>query len=202
MYLRARWRASAAPARVGLGAAALLLAVAAGATIAAEHTTVHRQTAELEAARPPGPVTVDAAGCPVGARCRPAPGLADGLAADLRSQFPGAAVVAALRTVDASSGRVYRQTLAVRTERGSDVRLTAACQPAAAAVATVVRRSARTRLDLAGNQVVVSTALTVTLPAAAGCSVTVNLSSLDLARHDEPAAIRLAQAESARLATR
>jgi hypothetical protein len=168
---RARWWASTTSTRVLSVAAAVLLLAAMGVGVLAGQTHPRRYQRTVYATAPPGPVTVDAAGCPVRVRCAVLAQADPATLAAVRRAFPGADVVSSVAVRDAGSGRLYRRVVVARSDRTTLI-VSAQCIPGASSGPRRVLRGAPGPA-VAGSLVTYSHRLQIIVPGGSGCSASV-----------------------------
>lgn len=171
---RPGWAATTTAGRALLVAAAVLAVLAVLVLVQSVRLPRQHRVRQL-----PGPVTaaVDAAGCPVGARCRIGSTAPPAMLAALQEAFPQARVTSALAVYDAADGRPFRVTVTADIESAGVLTLLAQRLPGAPANdPEFVGVSDRTHTDLSGNQVVQSRLVRVLAPGRPGYSLSLLLS--------------------------
>lgn len=188
-----RWSATALRARTLILLSAVLAVVAVALGVAAAHAQPRYRLRTMAGPAPSAPGSTDAVGCPVTARCTV---LADALpslrAAFLRA-FPGGRVLAAQRTVELSTGRVYRADLEGLIGERTTVQIASQCVPNAPAPPDRVVSGANAHKELSGDITVESRQVTVVAGGSPGCGAFLWLDSFDLGRNYQQAAVELAR---------
>ncbi len=142
-------------------------------------TAAHRQPRHVVrlVSRPvPAGTPLDAAGCPVTARCTVRPSLPAATRAAIARSLPGSRLSWQSVTADAATGMPYRYSALVSIAAGAELMFTAQCVPGSSALVSEHQRtSAQQRSDLAGNQIVLVLVRELVVPGAAGCSAALRL---------------------------
>jgi hypothetical protein len=195
----ASWVATPAARKAVLLLAVTLAAFGLAQVVAAGRShPVHEVRLVQEATKPP--LTTDAVGCPSTARCDLMASATRGMAVAVASDIPGSHIITQDETIDDDSGRVYRTSILGVTTSGNIFSAQAQCVPGAGAQVGYFVPHVSEHVDLAGNTVVDSDTMTITVPGITpGCGVAVQLQSGQLVRMDQIGAILLANDKLAQL---
>lgn len=194
---RFSWSATERPVRVLLGLA-LVLTVGA-ALVLVQALRLHRVHQSRTVAGPVA-VAVDAAGCPIDARCSTGATAPAAMLAAIRRAFPGITVLSTSSTADAASGRQFQVRVVARTRGGGELSLTAQRLPGAPANDPEISDSSiRSHTDLSGNLVEDARTMRVTTTGAAGCSLSLIFTTPGSDESLDPAALALAHDPQAQL---
>ena len=193
-----RWVFASSAQRLLAVLAAALALIAVVIAVNAARTQPERRVRTIAAPAPPAAATVDATGCPVGARCR-VQQRATGLDTAFIRAFPSGQVLNVQATVDLRTYRSYRTSLIGLIEGSSTVTVTAQCVPGAPRSAPRVDHSSTAHIDLAGNSVIDFRQLSVLVPGRPGCGVALVLRTRGAALRHSDATLRLAHDPAAQL---
>lgn len=170
---RPSWSATSWFGRAFLVAACLLLAGAVLVFLQARRLT---PSYRVRAVRGPQAVSVDAAGCPVGATCRPVAGAPPAMLAAIRRAFPTSKLASSTGVFDAATGKAFRVQVVAELPGAGVLTLTAQRLPGlAASDPPDFDRSDRSHVDLSGNVVIESQTVRSVVPGAPGCSLVVTV---------------------------
>jgi hypothetical protein len=194
------WSATSRAGRLLLAVAGVLAVFAAGAISVAFRTPPTRLTHTVRA-EAPSTDALDAAGCPIDARCVVGGTLPGHILDAIRRRFPASVPLWQSTTADADTGTLYQAQAAVTPGRGASLLVTARCLPGSTAQdPDALDTSAQQRSDLAGNQLALLTLRHQRVAGAPGCDLELvlaapgdgggYLAALDRLAHDPAAQVR------------